>query len=1321
MSPWKSPLLLLGILAIIAAGAALFAPFFLDWDAYRPTIESYGRQLTGRVVRIGGKIDAQLFPWPTLTLRDVRVANPRGALHPDLFIAPVLTIELALPPLLSGHLEMTEVRIARPTVALERLAGDEGTWTLKPDRALLEEIGPHRLSFPAIRVDGGTAYLVDRKRGGIAEVAIRTITANAPELRGPWKLGGTVAYHGRELQLTFTSGSARQGDPRPTFLRISPVSGGGYSYTFDGTTPATPDGTMDGTLSIVPVENPEGKSDAAFGVQPFSVKADVAASFNHVALSKIEVSPAASADTGNLVTGTANIDLGSTIVVSADLESPRIELDTLLDAESRRALLSRDGLDALSALMETLPDKVIANLHLGVASLVAGGETLDGAELAASLSARSLKVEALKLSIPGHTRLAFAGTFLPQPSGASVSGDVRLESASLRELVTWLLPDKADAIDKVWTGQRGQLDLSGRFDASADRIRFSEAEITLDGAKADGNLSLTMADSPSLSLRLAADRIDPGRYVNVAAGPIARDWIRSVPKLLQLGDIQLTLQADELVINSIAAKDIAVDVAASGGAVEMRTVEIGEVDGARVTVSGLLKLPEDGLEGSLVGEVAAPDPRGLMRLIGVLPPPGSDRADPPWARQERLTLTLRGDARERDGITNGGIRLEGGYGATSGTLSVKYSGGLNGWRTGNFEADLDGSSADSRGLAALFGFAPVAGGDEAARLKLSGRGSLDAGIATTAELAIFGSELRYSGSLALHDKPAATGRLAIFAERLDGLYRALGLPILDQGPAGRVLSAEGEIDATPDRIEVTGVNGAAAGATFTGSGTLGLAGDRLSLKAAGKTGRLSLAPVLALILLPRDGEPPAAAKPFGPALADAVDLDLELESETLSVIEGLTFKAARLAAKETHDGLDLAVAGEALPGHRSSLTAAIARDGKGYRVNGSIDLNADLATLLLAQDRRPALKGEARLAAKFASTGLSIGGLFAAMDGDGTFALDAGVLRGVDPVAFAGGLEAAKTPTEIDELVDGVLRAGELRFTGGSTGIAIQGGVVSTEPLKITGEDLEGRLKLVFDTAAAEADVSAALTLKKLAGEPSFEAAWAGPLESLQASYDVSSLKSSISVGALSKGIDKLEELQREQERILAEEQAYARDQAIKFTERALRRQAREAAAEEARRQAEEQARIEAERQARVIAEAEARQKVDDERRRIDEEQRRKEAERQAKQRAEEEARKIEQDRKKQEEQLRKAEEQRQGDADRKPRQTPAFGQSSDAAPIDVEPMPPVTSTLGSPQVVAPIPNEADLQKAKERNQHRPKSQDEASPWPNRLNVREGK
>src|SRR5262249_14699148 len=244
---------------------------------------------------------AQLFPWPNVTLRDVRVANPDGAINPDLFVAPVLTIELALPPLLSGHLEMTEVRIAQPIVALERLAGGTLTWELEPDRALLDEIGPHRLSSPSIRVVGGPAYLADGERR--AEVAIGSIDASAPELRGPWKLGGTIAYGGRKLQLTFTSGSARSGEPRPTFLRIAPVADGGYSFSFDGTMQRTPAGSVNGTLSIAPVESPQVRSDGDHGVPPFSLKADVAASINHVALSKIEISPATTEDAGNLVTG----------------------------------------------------------------------------------------------------------------------------------------------------------------------------------------------------------------------------------------------------------------------------------------------------------------------------------------------------------------------------------------------------------------------------------------------------------------------------------------------------------------------------------------------------------------------------------------------------------------------------------------------------------------------------------------------------------------------------------------------------------------------------------------------------------------------------------------------------------------------------------------------------------------------------------------------------------------------------------------------------------------------------------------------------------
>ena len=172
------------------------------------------------------------------------------------------------------------------------------------------------------------------------------------------------------------------------------------------------------------------------------------------------------------------------------------------------------------------------------------------------------------------------------------------------------------------------------------------------------------------------------------------------------------------------------------------------------------------------------------------------------------------------------------------------------------------------------------------------------------------------------------------------------------------------------------------------------------------------------------------------------------------------------------------------------------------------------------------------------------------------------------------------------------------------------------------------------------------------------------------------------------------------------------------ITERARRRQAREAAARAAIRQAEEAARIEAERQARLIAEAVARAKVDEQRRRIDEAQRQVEEGRK-KQVEEDRKKQVEENKKKQEEQLRKAEELRQLNSERKPAQMPAFGQSSDAAPIDIEPIPVGHLDAGQPQTIPPIPNEADLQKASD--QRRPKSQDDASPWPQRRNLREGK
>ena len=143
----------------------------------------------------------------------------------------------------------------------------------------------------------------------------------------------------------------------------------------------------------------------------------------------------------------------------------------------------------------------------------------------------------------------------------------------------------------------------------------------------------------------------------------------------------------------------------------------------------------------------------------------------------------------------------------------------------------------------------------------------------------------------------ATGRAAILAERVDGLYHALGLPLLDHGPAGRVLSAEGEVDLSRERLEVKSVAGAAAGASFTGSGSLGFLGERLTLQASAETGRLDFANTLGLLILPRDGKPVGATQPFASALVDAASLDIDLKSRLAAARAGAGFQASALQGK----------------------------------------------------------------------------------------------------------------------------------------------------------------------------------------------------------------------------------------------------------------------------------------------------------------------------------------------------------------------------------------------------------------------------------------
>ena len=125
MKVWKSPVLYLGILLVIAVASLLLAPIVIDWNSYRADLEASGKKLTGRDVIVEGPVSARLFPWPRLTVENVRVASPDGMDAKEFASAARLTVHMTLQGLLQGGIDVESIDIQEPEVNFERLESGE--------------------------------------------------------------------------------------------------------------------------------------------------------------------------------------------------------------------------------------------------------------------------------------------------------------------------------------------------------------------------------------------------------------------------------------------------------------------------------------------------------------------------------------------------------------------------------------------------------------------------------------------------------------------------------------------------------------------------------------------------------------------------------------------------------------------------------------------------------------------------------------------------------------------------------------------------------------------------------------------------------------------------------------------------------------------------------------------------------------------------------------------------------------------------------------------------------------------------------------------
>jgi hypothetical protein len=1064
----------------------------------------------------------------------VRVANVPGAATPDFLAAGRVDIRMSLSGFLNGSILVEGIELTRPKIAIERMASGTGNWRVASSPNLLKSGLLSHIKLDQITVRDGTINLIDVRRGGMAEVGKVELVLSSPALGGPWRVRGTGKYKDQPIELSIDTGSYRADMPFKFGFRVAPADGSGLAFSFDGEN----DGSrVAGQLKIEPAPQVGGKTDAEGELRPLVLRAQASSDFDTLELKKIEIAPRDGEPGANLVSGEAMVRLGEVIGIDAQFTASRFDLDTIAGARARTLLREGRALSLLESIVEGMPENLEARTELKIRSLVAGGETLENVRLDVAVLDGALRIHELSASMPGQSEGLFDGIFLVTDSGPQLAGDVALASQNLREFARWAWPESSEWIAAHWTGSRGRLKLQTRIDLLNDKYRATEASFEIDDTHHTGSLTITAGAEPHTDLVLDSDLLDLDNFIsggllggtgmaaiNAFAEPASSATSAGWPRF------SLTLSADRLRLNGTEAHDTRIDIASSAENLDLKRVEIGRVGDAKLDISGLISATANGPNGRVTTHMIASDPRGMVRLLGLV---ASD-SDPPWlAALGDTNVTILSELKPDRSGSQLAIDVQGKSGSygISGSAALLMTG--NGVR--QVSGSLDVATETSSALARLGGVQPVAAIETPGRLLINASGDLKAGVEIDAQAEIFDAKFGYRGRLAETDGVLTTqGRGGFNSDRPAALLKAIGL----SWPVAGLLSVEANISSKPNAITLAGIQGVAGKERLAGD--LAIEGRKVKGEITG--GALALTDVLAATMLPWTGNAPDPEGPFASGLPMGLTGEVWLKPHTLAIVGGAQIAESQIGITATDSSVEFAVFGTGSNGDKLSFNLLSKREGDGRAIEGKMSLPGDLGQLLRTSDGNPVATGTIDIEASFRGSGRSLASALADLDGGGTYALHGVSLDRIDPVAFGASARIAKSADDVRLSLHLLTTGRGLSLPDAEGTVTATDGRVALLPITYNGEDAEIQIKPTADLAAGSLDIESSVRLKAIPDLPAMQVVYSGSPVELVRTVDTTALESFLGIKVLREGMSELERLQQEQMKALEEEERYRRE-----------------------------------------------------------------------------------------------------------------------------------------------------------------------------------
>jgi hypothetical protein len=1082
-------LLALGLALIAAIVAALGAPLFVDWNAWRPEFEQRASALVGTPVTIKGPIEASILPTPAFVLRDVTVGD--AAEGTGLTAGQIRGI-LSLGALFRGAVEAEEIVLTKPMLRFALNADGRIAVRKTPG-----EPGPFSVS--RFTIEGGTLILDDR--AGKRQYRFNDVAA-AGELQsraGPLKLDASFTQDGKPRnnawKLRASSGQFIGGNGK---ARLSLNRADGLSFDADG------------ALSLEKTPRFEGRINLAQpGTLPWKLAANATASRAALKFDGLEIAFGA-ADAPAELSGEAEVSSLQRGVFDAALSAKFVDLDKALGTQDRTAAAVVARLRDMLAGFRG--DPLSGKLKLTVAQLVAAGGAVRDIESVFVWRAGTPVPERLNARLPGRGTVHLSGSPLPDGSFKGRWTVAAEEPAALAEWSGVLPPDAMS---------EGGFKVDGGLLVSDRKLTLDPFLLTMGPTKLGGDLAYEWEGDGRggrLDAKLNGSAVDLALLQPLARKTFAKGNPLAISAALDIQSPRIFGQP---------ARRLSASLSRVGDGVVLDRLTIEDMAGVNLTAKGEIASYAEKPKGKIDFTLDAANAAGLDRLAGGF-------SDPEFAAYIRRVAVAAAPLRLAGSITGDGkgptVTIEAKGQAKNAQLKLASRGAPLDFAVDDTKLELD--APDAANLVALLGLPmpePRAGQGHFEIVI----GKKDKGAAPLrAQLQFPGIDLSAEGALRFAGK--IEPRVNLKLEATD--FRALSMAaahisdaVVPANGTARLIRSEGGV-ALEDLAIDFGDTRVRGRMTLKGieqpvlSGDLTVNRSELSTLLALGIGRLDQAGNGVLW-----SDAPLGASPVAGA-----EGDISIESAALGLFGNLTGTSARMKLRFGGDRFAIEDLSCDLAGGKLAGRARISRPDL-IAFDGNLSLTAaDISRLISPADWRSKFHGKGDVSLELAGQGASLAQLVGNIAGRGKFALADVEVEKLSPAALAKVFAAAgkSLPDEakVRMQLAKALDDAPLKIARLEGPIVAANGVIRAGRAAAKAGNADIASNVAFDLGRFYLDANVTFenpAPKGTNARPAITVAWRGPVAEPERSLEIAPLMAALSLQAMEGEMRKINEQDR--------------------------------------------------------------------------------------------------------------------------------------------------------------------------------------------------